>query len=257
MSLPDLSAPERAALGALSADLREVFGTRLRSLVLYRRWGSQPGPAGNESDPAGDRSDNDGLHTLALVERVTFDDLARCAPRTAAWRRLGLAVPLMLTRHEFERTLDVFPLEYGNIIASHVLVLGEPPFAGVVVAEADRRRACEWQAKSHLIHLREGFLESAGDARAVARLVAASAPAFRALLANITNLGEYDAALDDDRIAAAAAAATGVPAELTLAVLRAAAAGTIADPGALFARYVEASERIWHYVDGWSRHAGG
>ena len=105
------------------------------------------------------------VRTLGLVERVTFDDLARAVPLAAEWHRRGLAVPLLLSRHEFERTLDVFPLEYGNIIASHVVIVGDDPFAGTRVAEADRRRGCEQQAKSHLIHLREGFLETEGEPR--------------------------------------------------------------------------------------------
>ena len=65
------------------------------------------------------------VRTLGLFERVTFDDLARAVPLAAEWQRRGLAVPLLLSRHEFERTLDVFPLEYGNIIASHVVIVGD------------------------------------------------------------------------------------------------------------------------------------
>ena len=80
------------------------------------------------------------MHTLALVEQLTFSDLATCAPRTADWRRLGLATPLILTEHEFLRTLDVFPLEYGDIIASHQVVVGEDPFAALRVSDTDLRR---------------------------------------------------------------------------------------------------------------------
>jgi hypothetical protein len=93
---------------------------------------------------------------------------------------------LLLTPAEFRRTLDVFPLEYGEIIAKHVIIAGADPFAGADVADADRRRACEQQAKSHLIHLREGFLENGRDPRNVEWLIARSVPAFRRLLANIT-----------------------------------------------------------------------
>lgn len=205
---------------ALSADLGRIFGDRLASLVAY-----------------GER-DEDGVHTLALVERLTFADLAACVPLAAGWRRAGLATPLVLTRDEFRRTLDVFPLEYSDIIARHMVVAGTDPFTGVSVTDADLRRACELQAKSHLIHLREGFLETTGDAAAIARLISASAPSFQTLLANL------------ERLDPGAAARAGVP-EGLMREVTAAADATIADPSALLARYVAAVERLWQYVDAW------
>ena len=63
------------------------------------------------------------------------------------------------------------------------LVYGDNPFAGVTIAPDDLRRACETQAKSHLVHLREGFIESGGRPTGVAELVATSAPAFAAAAA--------------------------------------------------------------------------
>jgi hypothetical protein len=158
----------------------------------------------------------------------------------AVWRRAGLAIPLLLTRYEFERSLDVFPLEYGDIIAHHVVVDGRDPFAGVAVADADLRRACEMQAKSHLIHLREGFLESNGDNPSVARLLSASGPAFRTLLANL------------ERLDAGAAERVGIGPEL-VAEVTAAAQNTIVDAGELLARYMAAVERLCQVVDTWRR----
>jgi hypothetical protein len=236
-----LTPSERAALDALVADLHGVFGARLGSVVAYGLDGT-------------DRSD--GLHALVLVDGLTFQDLSRMAPLARGWRKAGLATPLVLTRHEFLRTLDVFPLEYGNIIASHVLLEGPNPFAGVVVSEADRRRGCELNAKSHVVHLREGFIESQGDARAVSNLIAASAPAFRAVLANIVRLerGPASAGLpqDDEALAHEAERTIGIPSSLVLDVLASSRTATAAlDPSALFARYVEASERVWRFVDGW------
>src|SRR6266545_2701064 len=158
-----LSPDERAALDGLAADLRRVFGARLLSVVAYGLKTPSPPPR--------------LLHSLALLERLAFADLAACAPLAAAWRRRALAVPLLLEREEFFRTLDVFPLEYGDIIASHVVIAGADPFGGTRVSPADVRRACELAAKSHLIHLREGFLETGGSSPAVSELIAAPARA--------------------------------------------------------------------------------
>jgi hypothetical protein len=236
-----LSSEDRVALDALTADLTRIFGPRLQSLVAY---GLDLRTDGEFDAP---------LRTLVLVEQYGFDDLNRCAPLVRGWRRLGLAVPLLLTRHEFMRTLDVFPLEYGNLIATHVVIQGDPPFDNAHVSNADRRRGCEQQAKSHLIHLREGFLETGGNAPDVAELIAASAPAFRALLVALARLELSDAANPHtDELAAIAEETIGVPAALIKDILAAPKAASIAaDPAALMARYIDASERIWRFVDGW------
>lgn len=235
----DLTERQRAALEALVGDLKSIFGSRLLSLVAYSLSTlAVPGAS---------------LRTLGLVERLTFEDLARAVPLAAQWQRQGIAVPLLLSRYEFERTLDVFPLEYGSIIANHIVILGENVFAGTEVADVDRRRGCEEQAKSHLIHLREGFLETHGDSRHVARLIASSAPAFRTLLANLARL-ETGASpgVDTDALAATIERIIGVRSALIVEVLSTPLnPGTVVDPTALLSRYIEASERIWRHVDGW------
>ena len=234
-SVPDLTAAERRAYDLLAGDLEHVFGARLVSVVAYQA-----------------ASDHDTRHALVLVEKLAFQDLVACVPLTESWRRHGLAVPLLLEENEFRRTLDVFPLEYGGLLARHAVVRGRNPFDAVAIAPADVRRACELQAKSHLIHLREGFLETRGDAAAVAHLIAASARPFRSLLANIARL-EGAAAGEDEALAAFAGDRIGVPAAVVRDVL---ASGTIGhsaviDPNALMARYIEAAGRVWAFADQW------
>src|SRR6185503_20299769 len=97
MDSVSLTADERGALEGLAAELHRVFDTRLHSVAAY----------GLEAQAASPRL----LHTLALVERLSFADLAACMPLAAGWRRRSLAVPLILEQEEFLRTLDVFPLE--------------------------------------------------------------------------------------------------------------------------------------------------
>ena len=240
---PTLSRPLRAAADLLAADLQRVFGPRLHSLVAYAAEGGDPAAA--------------PLHTLALVERLTFQDLAACAPSVERWQRAGLAVPLLLSRDEFRRSLDVFPREYGGIIAHHIPILGDAPFAGAVIAESDLRRACELQAKSHLIHLREGYLEAAGDLPDIVSLIASSAPALRSLLRQIQRLVEGSGAgarTDDEALAQFAERTIGVPATVVRDVFAAArTSSSIADPTAVLSPYIAASERIWEYVDSWKQ----
>jgi hypothetical protein len=236
-----LTDAQRAALEGLARDLERVFGPRLEALVAY---------AGHHGD--------DRAHSLAIVRDLGFKDLSACIPFTDAWRRQHVAVPLMLARDELQRTIDIFPLEYSGIIATATTIRGTNPFEGARIPAEDVRRAVETQAKSHLIHLREGYLESHGEAAAIGRLIGASAAPLRTLLSNLARLTgevrELDApATSDAALAALAERRTGIQASLVSEVFAAAASGhtTIADPSALLARYVDACQRLWEYVDQW------
>jgi hypothetical protein len=132
-------------------------------------------------------------------------------------------------------------------------VAGADPFAGASVSPADVRRACELSAKSHLIHLREGFIETGGEAQAIGRLIAASAPAFIALLRNIARLANDQ----DGEVAETAARQIGIPSSVVREVISAGAGtrSTIAEPTALMSHYIAAAERVWEYVDTWRARA--
>ena len=234
---------QQSAIDVLARDLERVFGARLESLVIY------PGHDGDDT-----------VHSLALIEGLTFRDLAACLPLADMWHRRGVAVPLMLSQSELSRTVDIFPLEYAAIAATHTVVRGRNPFGGIRIPTEDLRRACEAQAKSQLIHLREAFLESHGDGSAIARLIVRSAAPFRALLANIARLPDRPAAapdtsttLSDASLAEMAERDMGVPASVVRDILSSSHAGpsTIAEPTALLVRYLDAAQHVWDYVDRW------
>ena len=180
MSNRALPADVAAAAARLVEDMRAIFGARLGSLVAYG-----PRLFGQTATATGARVP---INALALVETHDFRDLTACAERADGWSRAGLAMPLLLSRHEFHRSLDVFPFEYGDIIAHHFVLHGADPFDNVEVKSEDLRRAVEAQAKSHLIHLREGYLETCGRATDVANLILASASPFAVLLGHLARL---------------------------------------------------------------------
>jgi hypothetical protein len=226
------------AAHALVLDLRSVFGDRLQSVVAYG-----PHVEGDPSAP---------LTCLAMVDSLAAGDLEACARHVGRWQRGGIATPLVLPASEFHRSLDAFPLEYGEIIRTHVRVLGPDPFEGVSIAPGDLRRACETQIKSHLVHLREGFLEARGRPAGVAALVTASAGAFAALLRHIAWLSGATAA-DRADAAVAGARAAGLADGIVSDMLTVAAGSDVptADPARLFPQYLEAVEQLAHAIDTW------
>ncbi len=209
------------ALGTLARDLTEIFGARLQSLVAYGR-----------ADAAGAGP----TPTLALVDLLTAEDLRLCATQVAAWHDSGLATPLLLGSHEFGRSLDTFPFEFGAIIDDHTVVTGRDPFEGLHVEAVDLRRACEVQARSHLLHLREGYLETRGRVDALVDLVTRSASPLAALL---KNLGRLDGA---------------TPADAVLARVAQIQEGTLSGDEArrIWPGYLQALELLTSAIDRWS-----
>ena len=236
------------AVQTLERELREVFGSRLQSLVTYgqryRAKHDAHAAHGHDAPPT---------HTLAIADTLTPEDLRACAARVEAWHAAGLATPLLFAAHEFERSLDAFPIEFGAILADHAVVAGANPFASLAVDPADLRRACEVQARSHLLHLREGFLETRGRGDALAVLIVQSAAAFASLVTSIARLEGHigdevaPAARHVERVLGTQASAVG-----EVAALASAHDITSAEGERLFPSYLEAVERIVRYVDGWS-----
>ena len=237
-----MTAPWRPAADRLVAELRSVFGNRLRSVVAY----------GSHVEEHGDGP----ITCLALVTGITAGDLEACAKLSHGWQRERIATPLLLPEDEFRRSLDAFPLEYGEMLRAHTLIFGVNPFDHVTIDPADLRRACETQIKSHLLHLRQGFIESGGTPRAVAGLVTASAPAFGALLRNIARLnGSSGASTTKDRAAATRDGARlaqipdAVVAEI-LSLERPSGVSTT-DAAKLFPDYLAAVEQLARVIDTW------
>jgi hypothetical protein len=190
---------------------------------------------------------------MAIVEALTEPDLQACAARVPAWHDAGLATPLLLGAREFERSLDAFPLEFGAILDDHVVVTGKAPFDGLTVDAADLRLAAEVQARSHMLHLRQGFLETRGRPGALAVLIVRSAAPFAALLKSLARL-EGVATHDTAAAGRHAERRLDVAGGIVTDVVKLAGVTEISSDEAkkIFPRYLDAVGRLVEYVDGWS-----
>lgn len=229
MHIPD-------AVHSLGRDLQAIFGDRLRSFVVY-------------DAVVGD----DRASTLAVVDGLSADDLYACVGRVAEWDDAGLDTPLFVAAHEFGRSLDAFPFEFGAILADHVVIAGSDPFAGLQVDRAHLRQACEVQARSQLLHLREGFLETRGRGDLLAELLLRSAAPLAALLKSVVRLDEATAAPDAAAAAALLERRLGVPdgslARIVGLIRRAELPSD--EARRMFPGYLEAVQKLTAYVDAW------
>lgn len=218
-------------------DLKSVFGDRLGAVVAYG-----PSLDGDADAP---------LSCLVLVSSLSLQDLEACARLSARWARASITTPLVLPGDEFRRSLDAFPLEYQAIIDRHVIIAGTDPFPGLTINPEDLRRACELQAKAHLIHLRQGWLEAGGHSHELADLVRESATPWRVLLENVARLRGV-APGDDAALAAFAGSVTGMAPDLIAALLSAGDGGDV--PARLVVRlpdYLAGAEQLWATIDTW------
>jgi hypothetical protein len=220
-------------LAAALHDLQHIFGERLQAFVAYGDPGATPAPS------------------LALVHAIIADDLNRCAARVVSWHRAGCATPLMLTRDEFAGSLDAFPIEYGEILDTHRVLFGANPFAGLAIRDEDLRRACEVQVKSHLVHLRENYLECGGRPAEVAAFVADSAPAFALLLRRLARLDDVPVTTSAELVAYASSRKLDARLVGDLLALARSGDGSGVDVMKLFPDYLAAVEALWRFADQW------
>src|SRR4029450_1798727 len=97
------------SIDSLAAQLKEIFGDRLRMIAAF----------------------GDSTQTCAVVQSLTVDDLDRCAGHAAQWAKAGIEAPLFCIEGELRRALDAFPLELSEIVAPRRVVTGPDLFAEV------------------------------------------------------------------------------------------------------------------------------
>jgi hypothetical protein len=90
------------------------------------------------------------------------------------------------------------------------------------------------QARSHLLHLRQGYIEARGRDDALAVLIVRSAAAWKSLLENMARLEKRVAEPDD---VTRLVGVTEIPND---------------DAVRMFPSYLASVERLTKYVDGWS-----
>jgi hypothetical protein len=229
MRIPD-------AVHALGRELQAIFGDRLRSFVVY-------------DTVTGD----DRTSTLAVVDGLSADDLYACVGHVAQWHDDGFDTPLFVAAHEFGRSLDAFPFEFGAILADHVVIAGSDPFTGLEVDRGDLRHACEVQARSQLLHLREGFLETRGRGDLLGELLLRSAAPLAALLKSVVRLEDGAAAVDAAEAAARIEQKLGVPDATLARIVGLAGRDELPSDEArrLFPPYLDAVQKLTAYVDAW------
>ncbi|RMH41678.1 MAG: hypothetical protein D6689_10315 [Deltaproteobacteria bacterium] len=123
-------------------------------------------------------ADPHAVHVLIVARDLELATLARFARPVAWWRRRGHPTPRIVSRAQLAAMADVFPIELLDLASHHVVLHGRDPLAQVQVVPEHLRLQCERELREKMMRLREGYVEAAGDKRALLRLLVHAYPAF-------------------------------------------------------------------------------
>jgi hypothetical protein len=126
------------------------------------------------------------INSVFVLKEMDLDFLRLLAPLGKSFKKEGLSAPLIMTPQYIQSSLDVFPVEFLNFKLIHKTVLGEDILGALTVEKANLRLQVERELKSKLIWLRQGYLSTMGEKKALIENISTSItgfiPVFRAII---------------------------------------------------------------------------
>jgi hypothetical protein len=228
-------------LDELVSQLQKVYGPKLRAVVLY---GSA---AAGEHIPK--RSD---YNVLVIVDELTMEHMRTEAAVARAWAEDGNPPPLTLTLSEWQRSADIFPMEYADILEHHRVLHGTAPFDGMSVDRTHLRLQLEYEAMGKLLKLRQGVLATGGDSKQQIELLAASLSTIMVIFRAVQRLHGAVPPTDYERLSRDVATRAGFDAEPFVRVVQH-VRGTqkigSSDALAVLTGYLDGMYRLVSYLD--------
>lgn len=160
------------------------------------------------------------INLMLVIDRLTPPVLRSLGRGFAAWRKAAGESPLVLSRAEWNRATDAFPIEITDMRTSYQVLRGADPLEGIQVDPADLRKALEREFRGKLLRLRQGYATHAPDPAALGALGLQSAATILVLLRGVLTLVGKPVPKDSVELAAAAAATIGFEGEHLLHVVR-------------------------------------
>lgn len=157
--------------------IKEVFKENLKSVVLY---GSRA--SGEEVKKYSD------YNLLIILNEIKLYDLKIFAKPVKNWRKYGNPVPLIFTGSSFKKSADVFPIEFLEMKEHNKILYGNNPFEGLNIEYKNLRHEIEFELKSKLLKLREGYILTDGKQDKIRGLLVSSISTFLTLFREVIRL---------------------------------------------------------------------
>ncbi len=159
-------------LERFASALQSEFSQAILNLTLYGEAASQAYRAGKSP-----------LTTVLVLDDMLPKRLDRLRNVLQKRRLRKLPIPLLMDPAYIESSLDVFPLEFLQIIDRHRTLLGDDSMFGQLELErSNLRREVEQQIKGKLLHLRAAYLQVRASRRNMLRLLTTTPAEFEIIL---------------------------------------------------------------------------
>lgn len=189
------------------------------------------------------------INLLLVADALTPSILRGLGRLLSEWRKAATEPPLLITRAEWSRASDVFPLEITDMQTGHRVLRGADPITGIAVSPADLRAALERELRGKLLRLRQGYAARSSDEAALGALAVRSASTVLVLLRAVLTLQGRPVPADPLLVASSAAAIMGIEGEQFLGVVRHRGEPRWRCSGAEFEAYLDAVARAAAFVD--------
>jgi predicted nucleotidyltransferase len=189
------------------------------------------------------------INLMLVLDDPSPTRLRALGPAFAVWRKAASEPPLLISRAEWARASDVFPIEITDMRAGYRVLRGADPLGGAQVDRANLRQALEGELRGKLLRLRQGYAAAAGDEKALGEFAAASSSTILVLLRSLLTLVGRAVPAAPAALASEAAALVGVPAEALLAPVEHRGARGWRCTTAGFEQYMDAVAHAAGYVD--------
>ena len=164
-------------LQTYAKEVKARFGEQLEGMLLYGsavRGEFLPGQS--------------NLNILLLVSSYDSAVLKQYSALHRQWGKEQIVVPLFLTEQELCQSAAVFPLEFLEIQEQHRVLGGRDPFIGFHVKTDRLREAVVQGLMSHLLRLRQRYVEGGGSNEATTILLPLSITSTIPLLRGVQRL---------------------------------------------------------------------
>src|SRR5271165_108005 len=121
------------------------------------------------------------LNLFCVLHNCAFADLQALAPVAKWWQSEKQSPPLCMTRHELERSTDVFTIELLDMVQHHRILYGEDVLQGLQISLHQHRVQVEYELREKLLLLRQHVLLAADNKAKLWDVLLHSVPSFATL----------------------------------------------------------------------------
>jgi predicted nucleotidyltransferase len=189
------------------------------------------------------------VNLMLVLDEVTTPTLRALGRAFAIWRKSTPEPPLLISRTEWTRASDAFPIEITDMRLSYQVLRGADPLQGVQVDTGDLRKALEREFRGKLLRLRQGYATFAPEPAALGKLGLESAATILVLLRGVLAALGRPVPVDSTELGTAAADAIGFEPEHLLHVVRHRADREWRCGAPEFENYMNAVEQTAQFVD--------